>query len=237
MKKSVPKEWRGIRLLGAALPLCAFLGGVGEAREADLLLVKRVSGDVRMARPGAGEEAAKAREAKAGDLPDSGTVFETGAKAFLGLRYHPDLMTLDAPGGTRLQAGVSGDSGAERLVTVSAGRVAGTVPQESPGLRLEDAHASAGMRAGRFVLSTTESASTVLVLEGEALVRNRATGAVHRVTAGRKAVSNARGTEVTRAGERELAASGFGVDRLEVDFWNPATEDFRTLEVEYERRP
>ncbi|MCD6025283.1 MAG: hypothetical protein K0Q91_2199 [Fibrobacteria bacterium] len=225
---------KGARLLGLALPLCGFLSLASVAR-ADILLVKRVSGDVRMTRPG---EASAAVEVKAGDLPDSGTVFETGAKASLGLRYHPDLMTLDAPGGARLRVTrASTDSGAERLVTVSAGRVAGTVPPGGSRLRLEDAHASASARAGRLVFSTTEGSSTLLVLEGEAVVRNRATGAAHRVRAGGKAVSDARGTVVTRAGERELAASGFAVDRLEVDFWNPATEEFRTLEVEYERRP
>lgn len=223
------------RLLGLAVPLCGFLGLASFAR-ADILLVKRVSGDVRMTRPG--EASFAAVEVKAGDLPDTGTVFETGAKASLGLRYHPDLTTLDAPGGARLRvARVSSDSGEERLVTVSGGRVAGTVPQGGPRLRLEDAHASASLRAGRIVLSTTEASATVLVLEGEAIVRNRATGAAHRVRAGGKAVSDARGTVVTRVGERELAASGFAVDRLEVDFWNPATEEFRTLEVEYERRP
>ena len=233
MKRFALRFLRSAHLWGVVLPLCGLLGGVS-AKEPELLLVKRVSGEVRMTRSAADG----ALEVKAGDLPDSGTVFETGTKGSLGLRYHPDLMTLDAPSGTRLQVGkISGDSGAERFVTLSAGRVAGTVPRESRGLRLEDAHSSASMRAGRLVLSTTESSSTVLVLEGEANVRNRITGAVHRVTSGQKAVSNEKGTEVTRAGERELAASGFAVDRLEVDFWNPATEDFRTLEVEYERRP
>jgi hypothetical protein len=34
-----------------------------------------------------------------------------------------------------------------------------------------------------------------------------------------------------------MADAGLGQNILEVDFWNPVTGDFRTLEVEYEKSP
>lgn len=213
------------------------------AREPDALLVKRVSGDVRALLSAEEAEAAEAREVKVGDLPDSGTVFVTGAGAALELRFHPDFMTLHASAGARLRVDYprGGETkGGARRVALASGRVTGDLSRQGPGLLLEDAHAEARMREGRLAFSTDSAAATVLVLEGEAEVAPRAGqgfGPARTVRRGEKAVAGAGGVTVTRAGERELAEAGLGQNRLEVDFQDPATGAFRTLEIEYERRP
>jgi hypothetical protein len=224
------KKYRGFCLRGAALSLG--LAALAFAREPQILLVKRVAGDVRLL--GA---AGEARQVKAGDLPDSGATFATTPGGALELRFHPDFMTLHAGGGSRLRVDYSpGDSG-NRVVSLEAGRVTGDLSRQGPGLRLEDARTEARMREGRIAFATDARGSTVLVLEGEARLVHRPTGAARALTRGQKAVSSPEGLVVTRAAASELAEAGLDQNRLEVDFWDPATEDFRTLEIEYERRP
>jgi hypothetical protein len=54
------------------------------------------------------------------------------------------------------------------------------------------------------------------------------------VRSGQKAVSDINGVKVSDATDSELEQVGFRQNTLEVDFVNPQTEDFTTLEVEYE---
>jgi hypothetical protein len=221
-------------LRGAALSLA--FAALAFARDPQMLLVKRVTGDVRALR--AASAGGEAREVKAGDLPDSGATFVTAPGAALELRFHPDFMTLHAAGGSRLRVDYSpGDSAGGRAVSLDAGRVTGDLSRQGPGLRLEDARTEARMREGRIAFATDARSSTVLVLEGEARLVHRPTGAARTLTRGQKAVSGPEGIVVTRAEARELAEAGLDQNRLEVDFWDPATEDYRTLEIEYERRP
>lgn len=197
-------------------------------------VVRHAAGDVRMVR--FTENTLDMLDVKAGDLPGSGHTFVTGSDGSMTLRFHPDMMLLELPSSSQAAVKFSdADSGGARLVDVNVGRVQARV---APGatLTLMDEHASALVRSGRVAFTTHREQATVLVLEGEAKVLNRKTGATDVVGAGGKALAGASGTVVTRAGAQELAAAGLRQNVLEVDFWNPATEEYRTLEVEYEAR-
>jgi ferric-dicitrate binding protein FerR (iron transport regulator) len=202
-------------------------------------VVRRATGDVRMAAGAAGH----AVEVEAGDVPESGQTFSTGPDGFLELRFHPDMMTIEMQSLSRIVVTFSrADSGEARRILVREGRVSARTGGAASGgtgtaLALEDEHSRARVRGGRVAFATSSSASTILVLEGEAEVLNLKTRAVDAVKRGGKAVAGPGGTSISRAGDSELAAAGLRQNRLEVDFWNPATEEYRTLEIEYEGRP
>jgi hypothetical protein len=222
--------------LAAAAGVSAAPGGSGRIPpDPYVLVVQRVSGDARAALPGAPDTAAVLQ---AGDLPDSGGVFRTGRDGLLVLRFHPDLMTLEARGRARLGVGYAAtDAGGARRIDLFEGRILAGLSRQGPGLQARDAHSLLRAGAGRISFGTDARASVIFVMEGEAEVRNLATGAVKIVGRGEKAVSDARGLRVTRARAGELAGAGLGQNVLEVDFWNPVTGDFRTLEVKYEKSP
>jgi hypothetical protein len=200
-----------------------------------VLLVHRVTGAVRAIVP-AGPDSGGV--VNAGDLPDSGSMFKTGRNGFLSLRFHPDLMGLEAGAGSRFTVGFSAsDSGGARRIELREGRVLTGFSRQGPGFLGQDRYSQLRSNAGRVSFATDDRASVIFVLEGEAEVRNFATGASRVVRRGEKAVSDARGIRVTRAQPGELADAGLGQNILEVDFWNPVTGDFRTLEVEYEKSP
>jgi hypothetical protein len=223
--------WRGW-ILAAALWVTA---SAALAAGTNVAVVRQARGDVRLMDP---QDSTTAVEVKAGDLPDSGRTFVTGPDGFLSLRFHPDFMSVQVSPRSRVAVNFAAEeSGASREVVLGAGRVTVGVTRQGPGLTLEDAHSRAVAREGRLSFATGPSGSVVLVLEGQAEVTNRATGAAVTVKRGEKAVSGPEGVKVARASAREAAEAGLGQNLLEVDFWNPATEDFSTLEVEYEARP
>lgn len=222
----------------SGLILAAALWGMGStalAAGTNVAVVRQARGDVRMMDP---KDSTAAVEVKAGDLPDSGRTFATGPDGFLSLRFHPDFMSVQVSPRSRVAVGFAAeDTGASRGIVLGAGRVYVGVTRQGPGLTLEDTHSRALAREGRFSFATGPSGSVVLVLEGQAEVMNRATGGSVLVKRGEKAVSGPEGVKVARASAREAAEASLGQNLLEVDFWNPATEDFSTLEVEYEARP
>jgi hypothetical protein len=200
-----------------------------------LTIVHRVTGTVRMMPAGTPDSGSTVN---LGDLPDSGSIFKTGGTGVLTLRFHPDLMSLEARAGSHFQLGYSrSDAGAARQVELRSGRLLVGLSRESPGFMGQDAHSRVKSVAGRLSFATESRATVIYVLEGEAELQNVATGTVRMVRRGEKAVSDARGIRVTRAQSGELADVGLGQNTLEVDFVNPVTGEFRTLEVEYEKSP
>jgi hypothetical protein len=228
----------------AALILVTALGAGAEPQATNLpqghsdpylLIVHRVTGTVRMIAPGTPDSGSTVN---LGDLPDSGSFFKTGRNGVLTLRFHPDLMSLEARADSRFQLGFSeSDAGGARRVDLRGGRLLLGLSREGPGFLGQDAHSRVRSVAGRVSFATDGRASVIYVLEGETEVQNRVTGALRIVRRGEKAVSDARGIRVTRAQSGELAEAGLGQNLLEVDFVNPVTGEFRTLEVEYEKSP
>jgi hypothetical protein len=216
-------------------PAVVLAASDGAPPESYLLIVHRVVGDVRL---GDSRTADSGIAVKAGDLPDSGDVFTTGPNASLTLRFHPDLMTLEARANARFQAGYAKtDAGGSRRVELLEGRVLAGLSRRGPGLHATDAHTRLRADSGRVSFGTEARASVIFVMEGEAEVRNLATGTVRTVRRGEKAVSDARGLRVSRAQAEDLADAGLGQNVLEVDFWDPVTGEFGTLEMEYEKSP
>jgi hypothetical protein len=212
-------------LVAAAFPALAF---AVVPVDPYLVVVHRVSGDASIG----------GVAIKAGDLPDSGSVFKTGSTGSLTLRFHPDLMTLESRAKARFEVGYARtDSGGARRVQLFEGRLLAGLSLQGPGLQMWDTHSRLRAGEGRVSFATVARASVIVVLEGQAEVQNLATGSTRILKRGDKAVSDAGGLRVTRAQSAELADAGLGQNILEVDFWNPVTGDFRTLEVEYEKSP
>ena len=227
------------RIFTWALPVSALVASVACVAAAPpsvhTALVRQVTGMVRVTLHDA--PATQATEVKVGDLPDSGSTFTTGGDGAMTLRFHPDMTLVELPAAARATVRFSRtDSGGPRRITLHEGRALVSV---APGgvVAFEDAHAEIFVRAGRAAYATGTATAVLLVFDGEATVVNRKTGANDVVGPGGRAVVGADGTTVTRATAREMAAAGLRQNILEVDFWNPATDDYRTLQIEYEARP
>jgi hypothetical protein len=74
----------------------------------------------------------------------------------------------------------------------------------------------------------------LIVQDGEVSVYNRPKDITAMVRAGQKAVSDLDGIKITDATDSELEQVGFRQNTIEVDFVNPQSEEFTTLEAEYE---
>jgi hypothetical protein len=87
----------------------------------------------------------------------------------------------------------------------------------------------------RFSCKTDENGAGILIIQdGEISVYNRPKNITVTVRSGQKAVSDLDGIKVSDATDAELEQVGFRQNTIEVDFVNPQSEEFTTLEVEYE---
>lgn len=122
-----------------------------------------------------------------------------------------------------------------RRVTMEAGETVFGLKKKSEPVQCENAQTQATAAAGKFSCKTDEKGVAVfLVQDGELSVYNRPKDLTAVVRSGQKAVSDLNGIKVTDATDSELEGVGFRQNTLEVDFLNPQTEDFTTLEAEYE---
>jgi hypothetical protein len=242
-----------IRAISALVFPCAemFAGAMASAAgpEVDraIAVVRRASGEVRMLPP---DSYGTATDVGTGDLQEINRNFVTGKVGQLSLRFHPDLMLLDVLPGTRIEVDVTEYKESldphprktsldmhPRRVALAGGRLRASLSRQGPGISVEDSHSRVRSSSGRLSLVSDSRGTVVYVLEGEAEVRHRATGEVVIIGRGEKAVSGGGGVLVSRSTASELAAAGLGRNVLEVDFWNPVTGEFRTLEVEHEESP
>ena len=233
--------------------LCGMLSltwGKPAPREPYMAVVRQVLGGVQTF----GRDTTLASGIKIGDLPPSGQTFEIPENGQLVIRFHPDYMRIEARSktrfGTRLYPDYmriearsktrfllgysSMDSTRVRTVHMEKGQMVLGVPKRSPPLQAEDASCWVRAKDARYAMNTDGAGSTVIVLEGVVEMHNRAKDITEFVHHGQKAVSDATGLRISDAAANELAQVGLGQNILEVDFWNPSTEEFSTLEVEYE---
>ena len=214
--------------------LCGMLSltwGKPAPREPYMAVVRQVLGGVQTF----GRDTTLASGLKIGDLPPSGQTFEIPENGQLVIRFHPDYMRIEARSKTRFLLGYSSmDSTRVRTVHMEKGQMVLGVPKRSPPLQAEDASCWVRAKDARYAMNTDGAGSTVIVLEGVVEMHNRAKDITEFVHHGQKAVSDATGLRISDAAANELAQVGLGQNILEVDFWNPSTEEFSTLEVEYE---
>ncbi len=214
--------------------LCGMLSltwGKPAPREPYMAVVRQVLGGVQTF----GRDTTLASGIKIGDLPPSGQTFEIPENGQLVIRFHPDYMRIEARSKTRFLLGYSSmDSTRVRTVHMEKGQMVLGVPKRSPPLQAEDASCWVRAKDARYAMNTDGAGSTVIVLEGVVEMHNRAKDITEFVHHGQKAVSDATGLRISDAAANELAQVGLGQNILEVDFWNPSTEEFSTLEVEYE---
>jgi len=219
----------------AALPLFAVSNPLG--------VIKSVKGDVKLA--AADSALAPASGAM---LFRQGARVETGMESKAMLRLLPDDAFLDVrPQSaftlkrikTRVALGQKGEAAGKdvrvrRLILEKAEVVVGLKKKSDP-VQCANAQTVATAAAGRFSCRSDEKATaTFLVQDGELSIYNRPKDITVTVRAGQKAVSDQEGIKVSDANDAEMDLVGLSQNTLEVDFVNPETEDFTTLEVEYE---
>ncbi|HLP40817.1 MAG TPA: hypothetical protein VK465_04865, partial [Fibrobacteria bacterium] len=106
-----------------------------------------------------------------------------------------------------------------------------------PGPAQGERKSSAGGQGGnaRFSCRVDDKAAGILIVQdGEVTVYNRPKNITATARSGQKAISDLNGIRITDATDAELESVGFRQNTLEIDFLNPQTDAFTTLEVEYE---
>lgn len=194
-------------------------------------VIKSLKGDVKMAPAGAAPSPAEASA-----LVRQGARLETGADGKAMLRLLPDNAFLDVrPQSAFVVKRVKTKGKRVRRLALENAEVVVGLKKKSEPVQCENAQTVATAASGRFSCrSDGKGTATFLVQDGELSVYNRPKELTVTVRAGQKAVSDLDGVRVSDASDAELDQVGFSQNTLEVDFVNPQTEDFTTLEVEYE---
>ena len=217
----------------ASALLCGGVVAKPIPRDPYMAVVRQVAGFTRML----GRDTAIANDVKLGDVLNSGQTYITGEDGLLVLRFHPDFARIESRANTRYGLVYSRlDSSKTRRIGLESGELVLGVSKHSPPLQVDDLHSrlrTSGNSRFSF-LTDAKTASTIIVLDGTVEVYNRSKDIKADVRAGQKAVSDVDGVRITDATDSELGQVGLKQNILEVDFWNPATEEFSTLEVEYE---
>jgi len=122
-----------------------------------------------------------------------------------------------------------------RRVKLEVGEVVFGLKKKSEPIQCENAQTQATAVSGRFACKSDEKGTAlILVQDGEVSIYNRPKDLTVVVRSGQKAISDLNGIKVSDATDSELEQVGFRQNTIEVDFVNPETEEFTTLEVEYE---
>ncbi len=224
MRRIRPAAWLSALVLAAALPIHAVPNTLG--------VVKTVKGEVQVT---SGKPPATA-DVEPSTLIPQGSRFRTGEGGRAMLRLLPDNAFLDVHprSASALKRVRAKDRRLRRLVLEDAEVVVGLKKKSEP-VQCENAQTQATGASGRFSCrSDAKGVATFLVQDGELSVYNRPKDMTVTVRRGQKAVSDQNGVKVTDASDAELDLVGFSRSTLEVDFVNPQTEDFTTLEAEYE---
>lgn len=170
------------------------------------------------------------------DLLVSGSRIEAGEDGKAVLRFLPDHAFLEVRSETRFKLRRTRTQGKRlRRVNLENGEVIFGLRKKSEAVQCESIHTVATAAKGRFSCKTGEGAAGILIVQdGEVSVYNRPKDVSATVRAGQKAVSGLDGIKVTDATDSELEQVGFRQNTIEVDFVNPQSEEFTTLEAEYE---
>jgi hypothetical protein len=220
---------KGYRALIASLALAAL---PALAAPNPLGVIKTSKGDVKIS---AGGQAVPL-PVQGSALVAQGSRFEAGADGKATVRLLPDNAFLDIrPQSVFTLKRVKAKDKRVRRLTLETAEVVVGLKKKSEPVQCENAQTVATGASGRFSCrSDAKGTAVFLVQDGELSVYNRPKDKTVTVRGGQKAVSDMDGIRVTDATDAELDQVGFAQNTLEVDFVNPQTEDFTTLEVEYE---
>jgi hypothetical protein len=211
-----------------------FLGAsISYASPPALAVVKYAKGILRVTV--AGDTAAQ-RDLQASELVPPGARVESGADGKAVLRLLPDQAFMEIrPKTVFTIKRVKSKDKRVRRIQMAAGEVVFGLKKKSEAVQCENSQTQATAATGRFSCKTDDKGVGIfLVQDGEISVYNRPKDLTVLVRSGQKAVSDINGVKVSDATDSELEQVGFRQNTLEVDFVNPQTEDFTTLEVEYE---
>jgi hypothetical protein len=202
------------------------------AAPAPLFVVKYAKGNLKVT----SGNPAKQTDMKQSDLVGPGSKIEAGADGKAVFRLLPDQAFMEIrPRTVFTVKRVKIKDMRVRRVTMETGELVFGLKKKSEPVQCENALTQATASAGKFSCrSDDKGVGAFLVQDGELSVYNRAKDLTAVVRSGQKAVSDLNGIKVTDATDSELEEVGFRQNSIEVDFVNPQTEDFTTLEVEYE---
>ncbi len=206
----------------AAGNTCADVNGVG--------VVRSTKGAVRATLAGV------ETELKGSELLGTGVQIVAGVDGKAVLRLLPDQAFMEIhPKTNFVMKRVKSKSKRIRRIKLDLGEVVFGLKKKSEPVQCESMHTLAIAQAGRFACKTDDKGvATILVQDGEVSVYNRPKDLTTNVRSGQKAVSDVNGIKVSDASDSELEQVGFRQNIIEVDFVNPETDAYTTLEVEYE---
>ncbi len=201
---------------------CADVNGIG--------VVRSTKGSVRATLGGV------ETDLKGSELLGTGVQIVAGADGKAILRLLPDQAFMEIhPKTNFVMKRIKAKSKRIRRVKLDVGEVVFGLKKKSEPVQCESIHTQAIAQAGRFACKTDEKGvATILVQDGEISVYNRPKDLTTIVRSGQKAVSDINGIKVSDASDSELEQVGFRQNVVEVDFVNPETDAYTTLEVEYE---
>jgi ferric-dicitrate binding protein FerR (iron transport regulator) len=197
-----------------------------------LAIVKYAKGNLKVA---AGDTAAQ-KDLLQSDLLPQGARVESGKDGKAVLRLLPDQAFMEIrPKSAFTLKRVKTKDKRVRRVTMESGEVVFGLKKRSESVQCENAQTQATAAGGKFSCKTdAKGVAVFLVQDGELSVYNRPKELTVVVRSGQKAISDLNGIKVTDATDSEMEEVGFRQNTIEVDFLNPQTEDYTTLEVEYE---
>ena len=227
MRMFKPFETGFFSLCVALLLTCA---GALHAEVNGLGVVKYSKGNVRATLAGV------ETDLKGAELLATGVKVEAGQDGKAVLRLLPDQAFMEVrPKTTFMIKRVKVKASRIRRIKLEVGEVVFGLKKKSEAIHCETMHTTAIAQTGRFSCKADEKGTgMILVQDGEVSIYNRPKDMTAVVRSGQKAVSDINGIKVSDASDSELEQVGFRQNLIEVDFVNPETDAFTTLEVEYE---
>jgi hypothetical protein len=234
--------------LRRVLPLALVLLAAGSEAAPRVAVAKYVKGEVRMAAPPRADAEGEGAPLKQSDLVESGARIVAGQEGKAVIRLLPDNAFMDVRPKTAFKLRRVKSRGKRvRRVHLDAGEVVFGLRKKSEQVQCETVNTTATADKARFSCRAEDASAlgpgrdasggaiaVVIVQDGEVTVYNRPKNLSAVARTGQKAVSDLNGIKITDATDAELEQVGFRQNTLEVDFINPQTDEFTTLEIEYE---
>lgn len=220
-----------IRQIHSAILLLTVLAAASFGATPGLGVVKYAKGNLKVTQADSLQ-----KDLIASSLVPGGSKIESGDDGKAVIRLLPDQAFMEVrPKTTFTLKRVKTKGKRVRRVVLDVGEVVFGLKKKSEPVQCENLHTQATAASGRFSCRSDEKGVGVfLVQDGEMSLYNRPKDLTAVVRSGQKAVSDLNGIKVSDATDSELEQVGFRQNTVEVDFLNPQTEEFTTLEVEYE---
>jgi hypothetical protein len=230
------------------LAMAMVLSGVRAEAAPRVAVAKYVKGEVRKVSPPEADAEGAGKPLNQSDLVESGSRIVAGQEGKAVIRLLPDNAFMDVRPKTSFKLRRVKSKGKRiRRVHLDVGEVVFGLRKKSEQVQCETVNTSATADKARFSCraedasalgpdrdATGGSIAVIIVQDGEVTVYNRPKNLSAVARTGQKAVSDLNGIKITDATDAELEQVGFRQNTLEVDFLNPQTDEFTTLEIEYE---